>query len=111
MVSRKRTRSELDSGASEEHQNQHQNQNHGQQIEESGLLQRLRNCWEFANLMQYIHFFGKVVKIDEDFDIEVCLRSMWGRIPRLQGFRFYCSPRRLLVSYLEGLLLTLDTLH
>lgn len=43
-----------------------------QQHKEPGLLERLRNCWEFANLMQYIYTFGKVVKIDEDFDIEVC---------------------------------------
>lgn len=27
--------------------------------------------WEFANIMQYIYIFGKAVKIDEDFDIEV----------------------------------------
>ncbi|KKK20628.1 PHD finger domain protein [Aspergillus rambellii] len=40
MVSRKRTRSEL------------------------------RNSWEFANLMQYIAIFGKLMKIDEDFGIE-----------------------------------------
>lgn len=41
-----------------------------QQPEQPGLLQRLRNCWEFANLMQFIYTFGKVLKIDEDFDIE-----------------------------------------
>ena len=35
------------------------------------LLTRLRNMWEFANIMQYIDIFGKAVKIDEDFDIEV----------------------------------------
>jgi len=44
-----------------------------QQPEQPGLLQRLRNCWEFANLMQFIYTFGKVLKIDEDFDIEVCV--------------------------------------
>ncbi|EMD00733.1 hypothetical protein BAUCODRAFT_48580, partial [Baudoinia panamericana UAMH 10762] len=33
-------------------------------------LQRLRNMWEFASLMQYIFLFGHVVKIDEDFDVE-----------------------------------------
>jgi hypothetical protein len=27
--------------------------------------------WEFASVMQYIFMFGKAVKIDEDFDIEV----------------------------------------
>lgn len=35
------------------------------------ILKRLRNMWEFASLMQYIFLFGHVVKIDEDFDIEV----------------------------------------
>ena len=35
------------------------------------LLDQIRNMWEFANLMQYVFIFGKAVKIDEDFDIEV----------------------------------------
>ena len=35
------------------------------------LLQRVRNMWEFASIMQFIFVFGKAVKIDEDFDIEV----------------------------------------
>lgn len=43
-----------------------------QPTEEPGLLQRIRSNWEFANIMQYIHIFGKVMKIDEDFGIEVC---------------------------------------
>ena len=34
-------------------------------------LAKLRSMWEFASLMQYIFLFGHVVKIDEDFDIEV----------------------------------------
>ncbi|OOQ82739.1 PHD finger domain protein [Penicillium brasilianum] len=38
--------------------------------EEPGLLQRIRSSWEFANIMQYIHIFGKIMKIDEDFGIE-----------------------------------------
>lgn len=38
---------------------------------EPSVLDRLRNMWEFASLMQYIFTFGKAVKIDEDFDIEV----------------------------------------
>ena len=38
---------------------------------EMGLLDKLRNMWEFSSLAQYIYIFGKVVKIDEDFDIEV----------------------------------------
>lgn len=40
---------------------------------DGGLLSQLRNMWEFANLMQYIYTFGKVVKIDDDLDIEVCV--------------------------------------
>ncbi|KAF7588158.1 hypothetical protein BBP40_006125 [Aspergillus hancockii] len=65
MVSRKRTRSEVDTAPE-------------QPPEEPSLLHRLRNCWEFANLMQYISIFGKPMKIDEDFGIEdletECLR-------------------------------------
>lgn len=38
---------------------------------EIGLLDRLRNMWQFANLMQYIFIFGRAVKIDEDFTIDV----------------------------------------
>ena len=47
---------------------------------EPSMLGKLRNTWEFANLMQYIFIFGKAVKIDEDFDIEVrplCLDLQW----------------------------------
>jgi len=40
---------------------------------EQSLLNRIRNTWEFSNLMQYIYIFGKVVKIDEDLTIEVSL--------------------------------------
>ena len=39
--------------------------------EHAALLSDLRNMWEFASLMQYIFLFGHVIKIDEDFDIEV----------------------------------------
>lgn len=35
-------------------------------------LVRLRNMWQFAALMQYMYFFGKPVKIDAEFDMEVC---------------------------------------
>lgn len=35
------------------------------------ILAKLRNMWEFASFMQYIFLFGHVVKIDDDFDIEV----------------------------------------
>lgn len=38
---------------------------------EPSLLQNIRNMWEFASVMQYIFIFGKAVKIDEDFDVEV----------------------------------------
>lgn len=34
-------------------------------------LEKLRNMWEFAALMEYIHLFGDVVKIDQKFEIEV----------------------------------------
>jgi hypothetical protein len=37
------------------------------------LLKRIRNMWEFASVMQFIYVFGKALKIDEDFDIEVCM--------------------------------------
>ncbi|KAL4920249.1 hypothetical protein BDW62DRAFT_177002 [Aspergillus aurantiobrunneus] len=57
MVSRKRAHSEVDAPPEQPH-------------EEPGLLTQLRNCWEFANLMQYIAIFGKLMKIDEDFGIE-----------------------------------------
>ena len=39
--------------------------------EQAATLAKLRNMWEFASLMQYIFLFGHVVKIDDDFDIEV----------------------------------------
>jgi hypothetical protein len=38
---------------------------------EPSLLERIRNMWEFANLVQWIFIFGRVVKIDENLDIEV----------------------------------------
>lgn len=60
MVSRKRSRSDAVAAPAPE-----------QQPEEPGLLHRIRNCWEFASLMQYISIFGKVMKIDEDFEVEV----------------------------------------
>ena len=40
--------------------------------EQQETLTKLRNMWEFASFMQYIFLFGHVVKIDDDFDIEVC---------------------------------------
>ena len=32
---------------------------------------KLRNMWEFASFMQYVFMFGHVVKIEDDFDMEV----------------------------------------
>lgn len=60
MGSRKRTRSEAIPVASPE------------APEQPEILQQLRSSWEFASLMQYIAIFGQVMKIDEDFGIEVC---------------------------------------
>lgn len=59
MGSRKRTRSEAIPPTEE------------QPAQETGLLQHIRNTWEFACLMQYIAIFGQVMKIDEEFEIEV----------------------------------------
>jgi hypothetical protein len=39
--------------------------------EPPSMLKRIRSMWEFASVMQFIFIFGKAVKIDEDFDIEV----------------------------------------
>ena len=58
MPARKRAASEMEV---EEH------------VETPSTLQKLRNMWQFANLTQYISLFGDAVKIDKDFDIEVCL--------------------------------------
>ncbi|KAL8875321.1 MAG: hypothetical protein Q9198_006301 [Flavoplaca austrocitrina] len=64
MTSRKRGRAEMESS---------------EPPPEMSLLQRIRNTWEFSNLMQYIFIFGKAVKIDEDFSIDdletECLKS------------------------------------
>lgn len=40
------------------------------------MLKKLRNTWEFSNLMQYIYIFGKAVKIDQDLDVEVRLSAL-----------------------------------
>lgn len=34
-------------------------------------LVKLRSMWQFAAFMQYLYLFGNVVKISEDFDIDV----------------------------------------
>ena len=62
MPGRKRTRDEVDDS------------NIPAPPQPHSMLVKLRNTWEFANLMQYIFLFGKAVKIDEDFDIEVWMR-------------------------------------
>ena len=61
MPARKRGRAEMESSAEP-----------AQPPQDESMLACLRNMWEFSNLMQYIFIFGKAVKIDEDFDIEVC---------------------------------------
>ena len=43
----------------------------GDAYEHNELIQRLRNTWEFASLMQYLCIFGRAVKVDEDFDMDV----------------------------------------
>ncbi|KAF2189679.1 hypothetical protein K469DRAFT_658746 [Zopfia rhizophila CBS 207.26] len=55
MVSRKRARDEMEAE---------------EPPQEPSTLEKLRNMWQFANLMQYINLFGDAVKIDKDFDIE-----------------------------------------
>lgn len=55
MGSRKRNRDEMESS---------------ELAPELSMLDKLRNTWELANLMQYIYIFGKAVKIDEDLTIE-----------------------------------------
>lgn len=80
MVSRKRTRAEVDleDGPAKQEEEKPKIEEAGregqqeQQQQQPSLTVRLRNCWEFANLMQYIHFFGRIVRIDEDLDIDVC---------------------------------------
>ena len=56
MVARKRDRQELEEDTKND---------------EPDMLHRLRNMWEFASLMQYIHLFGKILKIDDNLDIDV----------------------------------------
>jgi len=49
-------------------------------LEPTSLLYRVRNCWQFAALAQYIFFFGGAVKIDKDIDVDVgihLLERIW----------------------------------
>ena len=66
MGSRKRNRDEMESS---------------EPAPESGMIDKLRNTWELANLMQYIYIFGKAVKIDEDLTIEVLIPKSVALIP------------------------------
>lgn len=65
MVSRKRDRAEMESC---------------EPPKEMGLLDRLRNMWQFANLMQYIFIFGRAVKIDDDFTIDVSSLPLYAAV-------------------------------
>ena len=55
-------------------------------MQDDSMLTKLRNMWEFSNLMQYIFIFGRAVKIDEDLTIEVILTpsfcKAWDEIPQ-----------------------------
>ncbi|KAK4987121.1 hypothetical protein LTR50_004817 [Elasticomyces elasticus] len=62
MPARKRARQEVD----EEHDHIHLAAG---PVEPTTQL-KLRNMWEFANLRQYMFFFGKAVKVDDDLDVE-----------------------------------------
>ena len=79
MPSRKRRHEEMEEAAAPTSTSQQASSGSG------GLLTQLRNMWEFANLMQYIYTFGKVVKIDDDLDIEVYT------IPQLSVFFRCCG--------------------
>lgn len=72
MVSRKRDRAEMEST---------------EPIASPSMLTRLRNMWEFSNIMQYIFIFGKAVKIDEDFTIEVHASTISQRIMNAPVYR------------------------
>ena len=58
---RKRTRDEMEAAS----------EPLAQALQETSLIHKIRNMWEFASVMQYIHTFGKAVKLDNDFDIQV----------------------------------------
>ncbi|CAN8099066.1 unnamed protein product [Discula destructiva] len=60
MPSRKRSHREAESAAPAEPQHP----------KEDSLIQKLRNSFYFANLYQWICIFGKVVKLDDNLDIE-----------------------------------------
>jgi len=59
-------------------------------------LAKLRNMSEFAAFMQYLFLFGKVVKVDEDFDIDVSD----GRKRHLDGTLMIPWHEAMLISYI-----------
>ncbi|KAK3310295.1 uncharacterized protein B0T15DRAFT_498439 [Chaetomium strumarium] len=56
-ATRKRPLGELDSG-------------NDQQPNQPSMLHRIRNMWQFANLVQFIVLFGQALKLDDSLDIE-----------------------------------------
>lgn len=44
---------------------------------DSTLLSRIRNMWQFANFCQWIYIFGKTAKIDDAIDIEVNIHPIF----------------------------------
>jgi hypothetical protein len=40
-------------------------------VTEPSMLDGIRGMWQFANLYQWIMLFGKAIRMDDDFDIEV----------------------------------------
>lgn len=79
MGSRKRQRDEMESS---------------EPTPELSMLDKLRNTWELANLMQYIYIFGKAVKIDEDLTIEVLLPNPVNLYSTICRASLYC-PRNI----------------
>lgn len=53
--------------------------------EEPTVLHKLRNMWQFANLAQYLHNFIDALRVDKDFDIEVCLHCAGGGLNVLRS--------------------------
>ena len=51
------------------------------------LLQRIRNTWHFACLMQFIQFFGSALKIDNELDVDMleeeCVKPTSHRLAQL----------------------------
>lgn len=60
MPARKRARAELED----------EDDTPAPAVQPPSTLQRVRNMWEFASLLQYLFLFGKAIKAEE-WDIEV----------------------------------------